>query len=219
MDPAPRAPALPAGRSKSLLGGPEADRRTATAPPSPRGRSRPVRQATGSSASRRLRTRERQGLSATRGPRPCNVANPMVGCGVQQTREVPSGVNRRSREERQGRNEFGAWQLRAEGRGRALDPSPPRGWRCAGRSSERGFGWEWTLGTHVDGGAIIDNPMRGVPIPSRSRTSEPRGLRVSTSGLPRPAGRRTAHAGIVSEGEAKVTRAGPLVTRPQGAFR
>jgi hypothetical protein len=39
--------------------------------------------------------------------------NPMVGCRAQQTCRVRCGVNRRSREERQGRNMFGAWQLRA----------------------------------------------------------------------------------------------------------
>jgi hypothetical protein len=36
-----------------------------------------------------------------------NQANPMIGCGVQQTREAVCGANRRSREERQGRNAFG----------------------------------------------------------------------------------------------------------------
>jgi hypothetical protein len=46
---------------------------------------------------------------------PGNVANPMVGCRVQQTCTMSSGANRRSREERQGRNESGEWQLRAEG--------------------------------------------------------------------------------------------------------
>jgi hypothetical protein len=48
-----------------------------------------------------------------------NVANPMAGCRVQQTCRVSSGVNRRSREERQGRNASGVWQLRAEGRASA----------------------------------------------------------------------------------------------------
>jgi hypothetical protein len=48
-----------------------------------------------------------------------NVANPMAGCRVQQTCRVSSGVNRRSREERQGRNASEVWQLRAEGRASA----------------------------------------------------------------------------------------------------
>jgi len=39
--------------------------------------------------------------------------NPMVGCRAQQTCRMRCGVNRRSREERQGRNMFGVWQLRA----------------------------------------------------------------------------------------------------------
>lgn len=50
------------------------------------------------------------------------------------------GVNRRSREERQGRNEFERWQFRAEGR----------------MTSCRSLGREWTRGTHVNGGAIFE---------------------------------------------------------------
>lgn len=44
-----------------------------------------------------------------------NTANPMAGSGVQQTRTVHRGVNRRSRERRQGRNVCRAWQLDVEG--------------------------------------------------------------------------------------------------------
>jgi len=44
-----------------------------------------------------------------------NMANPRIGSRVQQTCEVPGGANRRSREERQGRNESGRWHSRAEG--------------------------------------------------------------------------------------------------------
>jgi hypothetical protein len=50
--------------------------------------------------------------------------NPRVGCRVQQTCRARCGENRRSREERQGRNELGVWQLRAEGRGRFAGTSP-----------------------------------------------------------------------------------------------
>jgi len=39
---------------------------------------------------------------------------------------------------------------------------------AAGGSSEPVRDREWTLERHVDGGAIIDNPMRGVPIPNGS---------------------------------------------------
>lgn len=46
-----------------------------------------------------------------------NVANPMAGCRVQQTCRTMCGASRRSREERQGRNESGTWHARAEGRG------------------------------------------------------------------------------------------------------
>jgi len=59
-----------------------------------------------------------RGLGSVRersGERAGNVVNPMVGCRVQQTCRVMRGENRRSREERQGRNEFGVWQPRAEG--------------------------------------------------------------------------------------------------------
>lgn len=45
-----------------------------------------------------------------------NVTNPMTGSGVQQTRKVTHGVNRRSREERQGRNKRAVWQQLAKGR-------------------------------------------------------------------------------------------------------
>lgn len=42
------------------------------------------------------------------------MANLMPGCRVQQTYKVHCGVNRRSREERQGRNVFELWQAQAE---------------------------------------------------------------------------------------------------------
>lgn len=51
------------------------------------------------------------------------------------------GVNRRSREERQGRNEFGGWHLRTEGR------DFPRG----------RTGREWTRDIQIGGGAIFEN--------------------------------------------------------------
>lgn len=52
-------------------------------------------------------TRGNVGESAQVGPSAGNRVNPMTGCGVQQTRETVCGGNRRSREERQGRNVFG----------------------------------------------------------------------------------------------------------------
>jgi hypothetical protein len=60
----------------------------------------------------------------------------MVGCGAQQTRKARCGVNRRSREERQGRNVFEAWQLRASGNR------------------------EWTHQVDVDGEAIFEETPR-----------------------------------------------------------
>jgi len=50
-----------------------------------------------------------------------NVADPMTGCRVQQTCRVSSGVNRRSREERQGRNASGCG---SSGRWSALRSGP-----------------------------------------------------------------------------------------------
>jgi hypothetical protein len=50
------------------------------------------------------------------------------------------GANRRSREERQGRNESGEWHLPTEGRATV---------------------WEWTRVTCLDGGESLENPMRG----------------------------------------------------------
>lgn len=44
-----------------------------------------------------------------------NVADPMAGCRAQQTYRRSRGVSRRSREERQGRNVSGPWQVPTEG--------------------------------------------------------------------------------------------------------
>jgi hypothetical protein len=44
-----------------------------------------------------------------------NQVNPMVAGGVQQTRTASYGVNRRSREERQGRTTLGRWHFQASG--------------------------------------------------------------------------------------------------------
>jgi len=43
------------------------------------------------------------------------MANPMVGCRVQKTCWKVSGANRRSREERQGRNTYQSWHADIEG--------------------------------------------------------------------------------------------------------
>jgi hypothetical protein len=97
-----------------------------------------------------------------------NEANPTVGCRAQQTCKVSSGENRRSREERQGRNESGAWQLRAEGGGsrrivfrdettRPLSQPALRSTGKANRHQER------TLDADVDGGAIFGQPQERNP--------------------------------------------------------
>jgi len=68
-----------------------------------------------------------------------NQVNPRIGCGVQQTRKAPCGANRRSREERQGRNVLGNWQTRAPGNR------------------------EWTHEADVDGGAVFEEPQERSP--------------------------------------------------------
>jgi hypothetical protein len=76
------------------------------------------------------------------------VANPMVGSRVQQTCKALRGANRRSREERQGRNELGTWRPRAKG---TSDPFAGLRFR------------EWTRSVDVDGGAIFGQPQERSP--------------------------------------------------------
>jgi hypothetical protein len=83
----------------------------------------------------------------------------MVGSRVQQTCKALRGANRRSREERQGRNESGRWQPRAEGRGFSL-----------ARSRRR----EWTRKAHVDGGAIFGQPQERSPTGLQPRLTDHR---------------------------------------------
>jgi hypothetical protein len=103
---------------------------------------------------------------------------------------------------------------------RPVSLSALRGLFRAGSSPERGSGQEWTLSAHVDGGAIIDNPKRGVPILTGSQVPKSRGRKVS---MKRRRGDEEGEGPHVlesiSEGEAKVTRARPLVARPHGASR
>jgi hypothetical protein len=109
----------------------------------------------------------------------------MIGCGVQQTRKVPSGVNRRSREERQGRNMPEGWQLRAEGR----------------TTSCRTYDREWTRGIHVDGGAIFEIQSEAFS-PERGRSGTYRKVRLEN---PIPGG--TARSEMREQTRAKVTKA------------
>lgn len=106
--------------------------------------------------------------------------------------------------------------------GRRLKPAgerqPHKGSREQAALTSKGRSREWTLGSDVDGGANIDNPKRGVPIwMDRRRPAE------EVSGPPREGDTEKFSEGpreqeSVSEGEAKVTRVWPLVTRPLGAF-
>jgi len=74
------------------------------------------------------------------------MANPMIGCRVQQTYKAMRGVNRWSREERQERNECGAWQLSIEGNDWFSD------WTGLGVDAQSWSRWR----------GIFDNPKRGV---------------------------------------------------------
>jgi hypothetical protein len=77
----------------------------------PRGRRRGPARCRGTLA----RVRTQRCAAANIVVRARNVADPMVGCRVQQTCKALRGENRRSREERQGRNEFGTWRPRTDG--------------------------------------------------------------------------------------------------------
>lgn len=99
-----------------------------------------------------LRTRERLrrvgchwGGGRRFGDRLRNMANPMAGCGAQQTRAAVCGENRRSREERHGRNESRLWQAGADDGGET---------RCP----------EWTHAADVGGGVVLDEPQERSPI-------------------------------------------------------
>jgi len=77
-----------------------------------------------------------------------NGSNPMAGCRVQQTYEAICGVNRRSREERQGRKVCVAWRLHAEGRHLEREADRDRtqvarvgGGVFFGKPQERKFDW------------------------------------------------------------------------------
>jgi len=95
-----------------------------------------------------------------------NVANPSIGCRMQQACGLTRGENRRSREERQGRNEPRLWQVWAEGRV-LLHRSPTGSGRVLIVSME---------------GRFLDNPKRGVRTKSESNGSS----RRARSHLPRP---------------------------------
>jgi len=83
----------------------------------------------------------------------------MTGCRMQQACGPSRGENRRSREERQGRNELGTWQVRAEGQ-----VSLKRGRSGSGRAMEMSVE-----------GRTLENPKRGV----RSEPESPRNQRLA----------------------------------------
>lgn len=102
------------------------------------------------------RVRCHRGKGRRFGDRPGNMANPMAGCGAQQTRRAARRGNRRSREERQGRNEHGPWQVGAEGSGDTRDR-------------------EWMRAARVGGGAVLDEPHeRSLLVPACRVISGPR---------------------------------------------
>lgn len=67
-----------------------------------------------------------------------NLANPMIGCGVQQTRGPERGASRRSREKRHGRKVQEGWLPTAE----RASPSGVR----AGTGRARGVSMEGIFG-------------------------------------------------------------------------
>jgi len=81
-----------------------------------------------------------------------------------------------------------------------------------GSSSEQRRHREWTPGAHVDGGAIFDNPMRGVRRPHGRETSGREARRRAHHG------RRTAQAGLSLRRRSEVHEGRAVwSTRPQGA--
>jgi hypothetical protein len=91
--------------------------------------------------------------------RPRNVANPMTGCRMRQDCRSSRGANRRSREERQGRNVLGTWQVRADGQV-SFNGGRPGSGRATEMSVE---------------GRTLENPKRGV----RSNPESPRNQRLA----------------------------------------
>ena len=91
------------------------------------------------------RARERPGgptdvVTQRKGGPAGNSSNPMTGCRVQQTCRAVRGVNRRSREERQGRKVSDAWQHETE-------------------ETSFGRGLDRTRSVDVSGGAIFGKPQ------------------------------------------------------------
>jgi len=126
----------------------------------------------------------------TRGGEARNSVNPMVGCRAQQTCNCSRGENRRSREERQGRNVSEVWQLQAEGAPRCDSSQQP--------SSDGGvLGVDARSGMSTEG--IFGNPKRVVWNRTRRRPA-----RVRNADGEGP------HAlECIFDREAKVMRAGP----------
>jgi len=97
-----------------------------------------------------------------------NLANPMVGCRVQQTCSARRGVNRRSREKRQGRNMHELWQVHAEGQPLSAERATER-LRTGCRTNQAAV-WERTRIEYVDEGEIFANPKRVDPARRESGT-------------------------------------------------
>ena len=103
-----------------------------------------------------------------------NNSNPMTGCRVQQTCKATCGVNRRSREKRQGRKVSDAWQRWAEGGGLFRETAS----------------WDRTHGADVGGGVIFGQTQE------RKSGSHGRADRDTARWQrERDHGRKTAHAG------------------------
>jgi hypothetical protein len=113
-----------------------------------------------------------------------NPMNLRVGCGTQQAREPVGGANRRSREERQGRNMYGAGKRPCRS-----------GRKLVGVDSSR----------HVDGGVVFEKPY-GRRLACTSRAAA---RRVSDSGY--ASTRRVVRTHVhIARLRGTTTRSGPF---------
>lgn len=86
-----------------------------------------------------------------------NAANPMIGCGVQQTRETRDGGNRQGGGKPRRRNE-----TRPLAKASQCREDQAKSWPTMR---------EWTSRAQSDGGAIFGNPMRGAWCKTQARTT------------------------------------------------
>jgi hypothetical protein len=118
------------------------------------------------------RTGETAGGESTPPVEAQNLANPMIGCRVQQTCSAMRGESRCSREKRQERNMRVQWYAHAEGQPSSEDGTEDSPFLENPRRKPNGAAWERTRNVYVDEGAIFANPMRGDPARRESGTTQ-----------------------------------------------